>query len=126
MLIAITVAFFFCVLPYHVMSVSLLYFTDNLLHKLNTNLLFYCLNVARLLLYVNSALNPILYNVFSCRFRDAFRMLCLCRKRTSSMVKSESQTFDRKELPPASKPQPIVRRRSSFADFFPDVFRSKR
>ena len=126
MLIAITVAFFFCVLPYHVMSVSLLYFTDNLLHKLNTNLLFYCLNVARLLLYVNSALNPILYNVFSSRFRDAFRMLCLCRKRTSSMVKSESQTFDRKELPPASKPQPIVRRRSSFADFFPDVFRSKR
>ena len=126
MLIAVTTAFFLCILPFHAISVTLLFISDNILQGWNLDIVFYLLNSARLLLFFNSSLNPILYNVFSSRFRDAFRMLCLCRKRTSSMVKSESQTFEKKEFAAAVKPKVTVRRRSSFADFFPDVFRSKR
>jgi len=37
----------------------------------------------RIMVYINSAINPILYNLMSIKFRRAFRRLLLCGKRSS-------------------------------------------
>ncbi|KAG5836164.1 hypothetical protein ANANG_G00251660 [Anguilla anguilla] len=43
---------------------------------LNTWFLLFC----RMCIYVNSAINPIIYNLMSQKFRAAFRKLCHCRR----------------------------------------------
>lgn len=43
---------------------------------LNTWFLLFC----RMCIYVNSAINPIIYNLMSQKFRAAFRRLCHCKR----------------------------------------------
>lgn len=38
-------------------------------------------------IYLNSAVNPVIYNAMSQKFRAAFRKLCLCGRRQSSSTK---------------------------------------
>lgn len=47
---------------------------------LNTWFLLFC----RLCIYLNSAINPIIYNLMSQKFRDAFRKLYKCQERRSA------------------------------------------
>nr|XP_060628157.1 thyrotropin-releasing hormone receptor-like [Anolis sagrei ordinatus] len=48
----------------------------------------------RLCIYLNSAINPIIYNVMSQKFRAAFKKLCKCeRKRTESTTQFNAPVF---------------------------------
>ncbi|XP_064618343.1 LOW QUALITY PROTEIN: pyrokinin-1 receptor-like [Liolophura sinensis] len=77
MLVAVVVAFFVCWAPFHAQRFMTLYVKDWTKTLLEVqSQLFY---VSGLLLYVSSTVNPILYNLMSKRYRQAFReTLCCC------------------------------------------------
>uniref|UniRef100_T1JGH4 G-protein coupled receptors family 1 profile domain-containing protein n=1 Tax=Strigamia maritima TaxID=126957 RepID=T1JGH4_STRMM len=52
------------------------------------NVLFFC----RTMFYINSAVNPILYNVMSSKFREAFLRVLKCNARDSKRKKLDRQT----------------------------------
>ncbi|XP_052749799.1 neuropeptides capa receptor-like [Galleria mellonella] len=78
MLAAVVIAFFVCWAPFHVQRLFFIY-GENLqqFHVINEHLF----NVAGALYYVSATVNPILYNVMSGRYRQAFQETLLCRKR---------------------------------------------
>lgn len=56
---------------------------------MNMWFLFFC----RLCIYINSAINPILYNFMSVKFRNAFASLCGCnQKKPKGVMSGYSQT----------------------------------
>ncbi|XP_059060967.1 neuropeptides capa receptor-like [Achroia grisella] len=78
MLAAVVIAFFVCWAPFHVQRLFFIY-GEHLpqFHVINEHLF----NVAGALYYVSATVNPILYNVMSGRYRQAFRETLLCRQR---------------------------------------------
>lgn len=81
MLITIIILFFICLLPIKVIALWSIFGS----HKAKENLdLEGYLNVmyfTRIMFYLNSAGNPVLYNIVSTKFRDACRRALHCRKR---------------------------------------------
>ncbi|XP_064625206.1 pyrokinin-1 receptor-like [Lineus longissimus] len=79
MLVAVVVAFFICWAPFHAQRLMALYQTDGKFPEL-ANVLYY---ISGVLYYVSSTINPILYNIMSLKFREAFKNTILqpCRKR---------------------------------------------
>lgn len=57
---------------------------------LNSWFLLFC----RLCIYLNSAINPVIYNLMSQKFRAAFRKLCKCeQKRTEIATQFNTPVF---------------------------------
>lgn len=87
LLIVITTTFGVCVLPYHM--VALFYEFGNLYNE-DVSLASY------ILLYLNSALNPIMYNVFSSSFREEFsntyKMICSYGRNSKTRVQRSDTT----------------------------------
>ncbi|XP_045197537.2 pyrokinin-1 receptor-like isoform X2 [Mercenaria mercenaria] len=88
MLVAVVVAFFTCWAPFHAQRLLTIYnrvWTPLLLDIQSA--LFY---ISGVLYFVGSTVNPILYNVMSKRYREAFReTICNCRrKRTLNLRNS--------------------------------------
>ncbi|XP_066920947.1 galanin receptor 2a-like [Clytia hemisphaerica] len=86
LLVIITASFFFCILPYHVMGLV------SEFHGAHTKYFNDILLGSYMLLYVNSCLNPIIYNVFNERFRETFKefyktiIAYICRKNDEQTV----------------------------------------
>ena len=78
MLLAVVVMFFICILPFRVVSIWLMYVSMETLMKLGFVGYYKLLNFVRVMFYLNSACNPVLYNMFSTKFRKAFGALCGC------------------------------------------------
>nr|XP_017023340.1 growth hormone secretagogue receptor type 1 [Drosophila kikkawai] len=76
MLGAVVLSFFVCLLPFRVLTLWIILSTDQTLHDLGLvryySLLYFC----RIMVYLNSAMNPILYNLMSTKFRRGFGRLC--------------------------------------------------
>ncbi|XP_041452309.1 tachykinin-like peptides receptor 86C [Drosophila obscura] len=76
MLGAVVLSFFVCLLPFRVLTLWIILSTDQTLHEIGLvryySLLYFC----RVMLYLNSAMNPILYNLMSTKFRRGFARLC--------------------------------------------------
>ncbi|KAH9520455.1 hypothetical protein Btru_060826 [Bulinus truncatus] len=99
MLVGIIILFFICLLPFRILAFWLIFAaSDRIVDQLGMepylNLLYFC----RLLIYVNSAGNPIIYNVVSTKFRRAFQKVlrmyfCACKKRLSSGRGVSNGTF---------------------------------
>ncbi|KAK3097445.1 hypothetical protein FSP39_009697 [Pinctada imbricata] len=83
MLVAVVVAFFFCWAPFHVQRLYTLYNKTWTKYSLEVQShLFY---ISGVLYFVSSTVNPILYNVMSKRYRQAFReTLCCCFSRRTT------------------------------------------
>ncbi|KAL8562762.1 hypothetical protein ACOMHN_022637 [Nucella lapillus] len=69
MLVALVVLFFVCLLPFRIVA---LYNIHSASEPENLELYLNIMNVVRLLIYVNSAGNPIIYSLVSTKFRRAF------------------------------------------------------
>lgn len=91
MLAAVVICFFVCLMPFRIFMTWVILVHQDSVNNLGMetyyNLLYFC----RVMVYINSAINPILYNLISSKFRDAFvRVLCchsdkrLIRQGTSS------------------------------------------
>ncbi|XP_013387203.1 pyrokinin-1 receptor [Lingula anatina] len=73
-LVAVVIGFFVCFAPYHCQRLMTLYVTKwtSVLHKVHSHLYY----ISGVLYFVSSTVNPILYNVMSKKYREAFKNLC--------------------------------------------------
>lgn len=81
MLLMIVVLFFLCVLPMRIVILWLIFAQPKTIESLGLESYYNITWVARVLQYTNSAVNPIIYNVFSVKFRKAFARLLFHHRR---------------------------------------------
>ncbi|XP_063896300.1 uncharacterized protein LOC110374305 [Helicoverpa armigera] len=81
MLGTVVLCFFLCLMPYRALTLWIIItpaeFYDDVSPEKWYNILYF----ARVMLYINSAINPILYNLMSSKFRIGFCKVCVCYKR---------------------------------------------
>ena len=74
MLIVTIVVYVICITPFRFLNLFNIY--D---HSLPPNLIWVMVNISRIMVYTNSAVNPFIYNVMSARYRRAFKdIFILC------------------------------------------------
>lgn len=84
MLGTVVFSFFFCLLPFRAMTLWIIIVPNETVFKMGIDRYYCMLYFCRIMLYINSAINPILYNLMSSKFRDGFLKLIGC----NSMVKN--------------------------------------
>ncbi|KAH9489400.1 hypothetical protein Btru_056225 [Bulinus truncatus] len=72
MMVAIVVVFFVCLMPFKILTLWLTFAEDKSLESLGFEPFYNLLSLCRLVTYVNSAGNPVIYAWMSPRFRRAF------------------------------------------------------
>ncbi|XP_034497458.1 neurotensin receptor type 1 [Ailuropoda melanoleuca] len=95
---AVVIAFVVCWLPYHVRRLMFCYVSDKQWTPFLYDFYHYFYLLTNALFYVSSAVNPVLYNLVSANFRQAFlsTLACLCplwgrrRKRPAFSRKTNS------------------------------------
>ncbi|XP_049548007.1 thyrotropin-releasing hormone receptor-like [Anopheles darlingi] len=98
MLGAVVLAFFTCLLPFRVLTLWIIIVPEETFQQLAPERYYVLLYFCRIMLYLNSAVNPILYNLMSSKFRKGFLRLCSCvhwthRGRTGRKCRNRSATF---------------------------------
>lgn len=83
MLAAVVACFFICLLPFRVLTLWLIFSTPEQIQALGMEAYYTILYACRIMLYLNSAINPILYNLISSKFRDAFVTALRCQRSTA-------------------------------------------
>lgn len=78
MLGAVVMAFFTCLLPFRVLTLWIIIAPDEYLQGMGVESYYNALYFCRIMLYLNSAINPILYNLMSSKFRKGFKKLFYC------------------------------------------------
>lgn len=76
MLGAVVLSFFICLLPFRIFTLWIIIAPDETVKRFGLENYYSCLYFSRIMLYLNSAVNPILYNLMSSKFRKGFRKLC--------------------------------------------------
>lgn len=86
MLGTVVLSFFLCLMPFRAFTLWIIVAPEEAVFSLDIeeyyNLLYFC----RVMTYINSAINPILYNVMSSKFRDGFTRLCGLTSRNRAEV----------------------------------------
>jgi hypothetical protein len=90
-IISLVLLFFIFHLPYRIVSIWLIYADKYELHNLGIHKYFDILYSVRILFYLNHALNPILYNFVSSKFRNALRYLLTKRESRGSLLLSSNR-----------------------------------
>ncbi|XP_055623616.1 pyrokinin-1 receptor isoform X2 [Toxorhynchites rutilus septentrionalis] len=88
MLGAVVASFFFCLLPFRALTLWILIVPTEKVASLGLERFYILLYFCRIMLYMNSAINPILYNLMSSKFRNGFLQLLGCGK----MIRSDSMS----------------------------------
>jgi hypothetical protein len=80
MLGTVVLSFFVCLMPFRALTLWIIVSPQEAVFSFETyyNLLYFC----RVMTYINSAINPILYNLMSSKFRDGFLRLCGLRTKS--------------------------------------------
>ncbi|XP_076546244.1 ecdysis triggering hormone receptor isoform X6 [Osmia lignaria lignaria] len=76
MLGTVVLCFFLCLLPFRAFTLWILVVPPKMITDLGIEGYFTLLYFCRVMLYLNSAINPILYNLMSTKFREGFLRLC--------------------------------------------------
>ncbi|XP_037948307.1 growth hormone secretagogue receptor type 1-like isoform X2 [Teleopsis dalmanni] len=101
MLIAVVSSFFVCLLPFRAFTLWVIASSAEEIAAIGIegyyNILFFC----RIMFYLNSALNPILYNLMSSKFRTGFRRLLLscCGVAAEQRTRNIAYTASHREAP---------------------------
>lgn len=82
MLGTVVFCFFLCLMPYRVLILWIIVSPAEWLDGINPEKWYNILYFSRIMLYINSAINPILYNLMSSKFRIGFCKVCICYKNT--------------------------------------------
>lgn len=89
MLGAVVLSFFVCLLPFRLLTLISIEEED-----LSPELFSFLVNFCRVMVYLNSAVNPILYNLLSSKFRQGFLRLFGFKKFTRQDTFSTSSTVN--------------------------------
>lgn len=84
MLGAVVLSFFLCLLPFRVLTLWIILAPDEKVRNFGLESYYNVLYFSRIMLYLNSAINPILYNLMSSKFRSGFKRVycCFCWKKS--------------------------------------------
>ncbi|XP_052744897.1 thyrotropin-releasing hormone receptor isoform X2 [Bicyclus anynana] len=83
MLGTVVLCFFLCLMPYRVLVLWIIISPSELSENVSPEKWYNLLYFSRIMLYINSAINPILYNLMSSKFRIGFCKVCICYNRSS-------------------------------------------
>lgn len=78
MLGTVVLCFFLCLMPYRVLALWIIVTPSELSDNVSPEKWYNILYFSRIMLYINSAINPILYNLMSSKFRIGFCKICIC------------------------------------------------
>ena len=100
--VAVVVAFFICWAPFHTQRLMVIYLKkEHWTPALKTvfSVLYY---ISGILYYVSSVINPILYNIMSLKFRQAFKQTIFrpCRRRRNNNHSHHVATYKFQLRPP--------------------------
>ncbi|KAH0949038.1 hypothetical protein HN011_010515, partial [Eciton burchellii] len=76
MLGTVVLSFFLCLLPFKAFTLFIIIVPPKIVVSLGIEGYYSLLYISRAMLYLNSAINPILYNLMSTKFREGFLKLC--------------------------------------------------
>ena len=79
MLGTVVLSFFICLLPFRAFTLWIIIVPQETIESLSIEGYYNILAFCRIMLYLNSAINPILYNLMSSKFRDGFLLLLGCQ-----------------------------------------------
>ncbi|XP_033099316.1 5-hydroxytryptamine receptor-like [Anneissia japonica] len=83
MLICVVISFFICWLPFRILNLWVLISPTTMIPAVGISGFYGIVIFARVMIYLNSAINPILYNAISSKFRAAFRAVCCGKPRNN-------------------------------------------
>ncbi|XP_070381647.1 growth hormone secretagogue receptor type 1-like [Dermacentor albipictus] len=93
MLAAVVISFFVCLLPYRALILWIIVSPAPVEEQVSLELFYSLLYLCRVMLYLNSAMNPILYNAISSKFRVAFcRLLGFRHPRRHCTANTQTST----------------------------------
>ena len=87
-LTSIVLLFFLCHLPYRVLGIWTIFDTSGKLFSLGFETYYNILYSCRIMFYLNHAVNPIIYNFVSTKFRNAVGNMFFGRGRNGSLISS--------------------------------------
>lgn len=85
MLGTVVLCFFLCLMPFRILTLWIIVTPTEYVEDMNPEKYFNILYFSRIMLYINSAINPILYNLMSSKFRIGFCKMCICYRNSSSV-----------------------------------------
>ncbi|XP_063834510.1 uncharacterized protein LOC135083718 [Ostrinia nubilalis] len=96
MLGTVVLSFFLCLLPFKALTLWIIVFPPETIMSLGIDGYYILLYFCRVMLYLNSAINPILYNLMSSKFREGFVKLLKINKlmRCSRNLRENMQRRD--------------------------------
>lgn len=96
MLGTVVLSFFICLLPFKALTLWIIVFPPETIMSLGIDGYYILLYFCRVMLYLNSAINPILYNLMSSKFREGFMKLLRINKlmRCSRTLRETMQRRD--------------------------------
>lgn len=89
MLGTVVLCFFVCLMPYRVLALWIIVSPSELTEDINPEKWYNLLYFSRIMLYINSAVNPILYNLMSSKFRLGFCRVCICYRESLNGVRKK-------------------------------------
>ncbi|CAG5076033.1 Similar to Trhr: Thyrotropin-releasing hormone receptor (Mus musculus) [Cotesia congregata] len=92
MLGTVVISFFICLLPFRAFTLWVIVSPLTAIINLGVDGYFILLYISRVMLYLNSAINPILYNLMSTKFREGFLRLCGLSRKQSKDIPTSGRT----------------------------------
>lgn len=91
MLGAVVLSFFLCLLPFRALTLWIIVVPSESILELGIDGYYSLVYFCRIMLYINSALNPILYNLMSSKFREGFLRLLGCKSSVRHKLTSNTR-----------------------------------
>lgn len=113
MLGTVVFSFFICLLPFQAFTLWIIIVPNETVLKMGIDRYYSLLYFCRIMLYTNSAINPIFYNLMSSKFRDGFLKLIGCKSMIRNVKWSEGirkGTFNTNSTNVSSSNQQSIRR----------------
>ncbi|GBP26534.1 Thyrotropin-releasing hormone receptor [Eumeta japonica] len=88
MLGTVVLCFFVCLIPFRILILWIIIAPTEHLQEMSPEKYYNILYFSRIMLYINSAINPILYNLMSSKFRIGFCKVCVCYKNARERVRN--------------------------------------
>ncbi|KOB64880.1 Ecdysis triggering hormone receptor subtype-A, partial [Operophtera brumata] len=93
MLGTVVLCFFLCLMPYRALTLWVIMTPAELYDEVTPEKWYNILYFSRVMLYINSAINPILYNLMSSKFRIGFCKICICYSKSEDMNRRNQRTI---------------------------------
>ncbi|XP_013140589.1 PREDICTED: uncharacterized protein LOC106104940, partial [Papilio polytes] len=116
MLGTVVLCFFLCLMPYRVLIMWIIVTPSELSDTVSPEKWYNLLYFSRIMLYINSAINPILYNLMSSKFRIGFCKICICNKHFAE--RSQNRRVQRTATNGSTTSSSLSRTTNSLKKFF--------